>query len=81
MDTRELDIVLWGATGFVGRRVAHHFAQRLVEGATFTFALGGRSREVAGVECQAHAEAKVVDEAVHRLVVRSAVVELAEDER
>jgi short subunit dehydrogenase-like uncharacterized protein len=26
---REFDIVLWGATGAAGRRVAHHLADRI----------------------------------------------------
>lgn len=41
---REFDIVLWGATGFVGRRVAHHLAQRMADGAQLRLALGGRDR-------------------------------------
>jgi short subunit dehydrogenase-like uncharacterized protein len=41
---RDFDIVLWGATGFVGRRVAHHIAQRMTDGATLRLALGGRDR-------------------------------------
>lgn len=40
----EFDIVLWGATGFVGRRVAHHLAQRMVDGAQLRLALGGREK-------------------------------------
>ena len=26
---REFDVVLWGATGATGRRVAHHLAERI----------------------------------------------------
>lgn len=41
----EFDIVLWGATGFVGRRVAHHLAQRIADGTQLRLALGGRELE------------------------------------
>lgn len=39
---RELDLVLWGATGFVGRRVAHHLAQRIADGEPLRLGLGAR---------------------------------------
>ena len=42
---REFDIVLWGATGFVGRRVAHHLAQRMADGTELRLALGGRETD------------------------------------
>ncbi len=42
---KEFDIVLWGATGAVGRRVAHHLAARSQFGSTLRIALGGRDRE------------------------------------
>ena len=40
---RELDIVLFGATGFTGRLVARHLAEHAPEG--LRIALAGRSRE------------------------------------
>src|SRR5687767_2489187 len=42
-DHREWDIVVYGATGFVGRLVADYLAEHAPDGATI--ALGGRSRE------------------------------------
>ena len=39
---RDLDLVLWGATGFTGRLVAHHLARH---GKNVRWALGGRSAE------------------------------------
>jgi len=42
---REFDIVLWGATGFVGRRVAHHLAQSMADGTQLRLALGGRGTD------------------------------------
>ena len=42
MSTRDLDVVLLGATGFVGRLIAAHLAQTAPEGARIAFA--GRSR-------------------------------------
>ncbi len=41
---REFDIVLWGATGATGRRVAHHLATR-IGGRGLRWAIGGRTRE------------------------------------
>jgi short subunit dehydrogenase-like uncharacterized protein len=38
----EFDIVIWGATGFVGRRVAHQLASRCDGG--LRWAIGGRNR-------------------------------------
>ena len=40
---REFDIVLWGATGAVGRRVAHHLASRCAAEADVRWAIGGRN--------------------------------------
>jgi short subunit dehydrogenase-like uncharacterized protein len=40
----KFDVVLWGATGAVGRRVAHHFALRN-ETCGLRWAIGGRSEE------------------------------------
>ena len=43
---RDLDLVLWGATGFTGRLVAEYLAkQQRARGATLRWALGGRNRE------------------------------------
>jgi len=39
---REFDIVLWGATGAAGRRVAHHLADR-IGGRGLNWAIGGRN--------------------------------------
>lgn len=41
---REFDIIVWGATGFLGRRVAHHLASRLSSGIDLHWALGGRNQ-------------------------------------
>ncbi len=41
---REFDVVVWGATGAVGRRVAHHFATRN-ETCGLRWAIGGRNEE------------------------------------
>ncbi|MBW3085194.1 putative trans-acting enoyl reductase [Austwickia sp. TVS 96-490-7B] len=43
MSTREIDIVLFGATGFVGRLTARHLAAHAPR--TITVALAGRSRD------------------------------------
>lgn len=43
-DARPYDIVLLGATGFTGRRVAEHLAHRLA-GTTTTWAVAGRSAD------------------------------------
>ncbi len=43
MDSREFDIVLWGATGATGRRAAHHLARRCGE-SRVKLAIGGRNR-------------------------------------
>lgn len=40
---REFDIILWGATGAVGRRVAFHLAKRTKTGTTLRIAFGGRN--------------------------------------
>ena len=40
----EFDIVVWGATGSTGRRVAHHLAARTQNGGDLRWALGGRSQ-------------------------------------
>lgn len=40
---REFDLVLWGATGAVGRRVAFHLANRAA-GTDLRWAIGGRNR-------------------------------------
>lgn len=43
---RDLDLVLWGATGYTGRLVARSLADRIRrEAAPLAWALGGRSRE------------------------------------
>jgi short subunit dehydrogenase-like uncharacterized protein len=39
---RDLDLVLWGATGYTGRLVAHHLVRH---GKDLRWALGGRNRE------------------------------------
>ena len=41
---RDFDIIIWGATGFLGRRVAHHLASRLGSGSDLRWALGGRNQ-------------------------------------
>ena len=38
----EFDILIWGASGFVGRRVAHHMAARYGSGGDLRWAIGGR---------------------------------------
>lgn len=43
MADRELDIVLWGATGFTGRLVAAYLLERYGSAGSFRWALGGRS--------------------------------------
>ena len=40
----ELHVVLWGATGAVGRRVAHHLAARIGNRDDIRGAIGGRNR-------------------------------------
>lgn len=40
----EFDIIVWGATGFLGRRVAHHLASRVGSGTELRWALGGRNQ-------------------------------------
>ncbi len=40
----EFDIVIWGATGFVGRLVAHRFASRYGSGGDLRWAIGGRNQ-------------------------------------
>ena len=40
----QFDIIVWGATGFSGRRVAHHLASRVGSGADLRWALGGRNQ-------------------------------------
>ncbi|MDH3503526.1 MAG: saccharopine dehydrogenase NADP-binding domain-containing protein [Nitrospirota bacterium] len=40
----EFDIVIWGASGFVGRRVAHHMAARYGSGGDLRWAIGGRKQ-------------------------------------
>jgi len=40
---RELDVVVWGATGFTGRLVAEHLAERYGARGGLAWALGGRS--------------------------------------
>ncbi len=47
MDERRYDLVLWGATGFVGRLVARCLADQVrAEGASPRIALGGRSQDL-----------------------------------
>lgn len=41
---RELDVVLWGATGFTGRLVAEYLLERYGAGRDLRWALGGRNR-------------------------------------
>jgi short subunit dehydrogenase-like uncharacterized protein len=41
---REFDIIVWGATGFLGRRVAHHLVSRFGGGTDLHWALGGRNQ-------------------------------------
>lgn len=45
MAARELDIVIWGATGFTGALVAEYLAERYGSAAPFRWAIGGRSRD------------------------------------
>ena len=40
---RDLDVVLWGATGWVGRRIAQHLASRYGSGGGLRWALAGRN--------------------------------------
>lgn len=40
----DFDLVLWGATGFVGRRAAHHLASRSGCGGNLRWAIAGRNR-------------------------------------
>ena len=40
----EFDIVIWGASGFVGRRVVHHMAARYGSGGDLRWAIGGRNQ-------------------------------------
>jgi len=40
----EFDIIVWGATGFLGRRVAHHLVSRFGGGSDLRWALGGRNQ-------------------------------------
>jgi short subunit dehydrogenase-like uncharacterized protein len=42
---RELDVVVWGATGFTGQLVAEVLANKIKAGATFRWAIGGRNRD------------------------------------
>lgn len=42
---RELDVLLWGATGFTGRLVAEHLLARHGAAGSLRWALGGRNRE------------------------------------
>jgi short subunit dehydrogenase-like uncharacterized protein len=39
----EFDIVIWGASGFVGQRVVHHMAARYGLGGDLRWAIGGRN--------------------------------------
>jgi len=41
---REFDIIVWGATGFVGQRVAYHLASRCGDGGELSWAIGGRNQ-------------------------------------
>jgi short subunit dehydrogenase-like uncharacterized protein len=43
--SRELDVVLWGATGFTGKLVAERLASAYGVGGKLRWAIGGRSRE------------------------------------
>lgn len=43
VDDRELDIVVWGATGFTGRLVAEHLLRRYGADGDLRWALGGRN--------------------------------------
>lgn len=45
MATRELDIVIWGATGFTGALVAEYLIERYGDSPPFRWAIGGRSRD------------------------------------
>jgi short subunit dehydrogenase-like uncharacterized protein len=42
-EKREFDIILWGATGAAGRRVAHHLASRIGDSG-LNWAIGGRNQ-------------------------------------
>ena len=41
---REFDIIVWGATGFVGQRVAYHLASRCGGDGEISWAIGGRNQ-------------------------------------
>jgi short subunit dehydrogenase-like uncharacterized protein len=45
MDTRPLDLIVYGATGFTGRLVAEHLVATQGVGGTLRWALAGRSRQ------------------------------------
>ncbi|MGD8486989.1 MAG: saccharopine dehydrogenase, partial [Chloroflexota bacterium] len=40
---REFDIIIWGATGFVGRLAAQQMAVRCKNGSDLRWAIGGRT--------------------------------------
>jgi short subunit dehydrogenase-like uncharacterized protein len=44
IDQREFDIVIWGATGWVGRRVAQHLASRYGSAGPLRWAMAGRNQ-------------------------------------
>ena len=43
---RELDVVVWGATGFTGRLVAEYLLEHYGGSGPLRWALGGRSAQV-----------------------------------
>ena len=45
MADRELDLILWGATGFTGRLAAEKLAARIGSEGNLRWAIGGRNRE------------------------------------
>lgn len=45
VDQREFDIVVWGATGWVGRRVTQHLATRYGSDGPLRWAMAGRNEE------------------------------------
>jgi short subunit dehydrogenase-like uncharacterized protein len=83
MSEREYDVVLYGASGFVGRQTAHYFAERVPAGQV-RWALAGRDRDkLAAVRAQLGGRADTIDllvadsgdpAAVDALVARTRVV-------
>ena len=43
--SREFDVIVWGATGFTGRLVAEYLLETYGAGGELRWALGGRNRQ------------------------------------